>query len=123
MAENKPRILLMGLRRSGKSSIQKVVFNKMSPIETLFLEATSKIVKNDVANSSFVQFQVWDFPGQVDFLDSTVDIESIFRDCGALVDVLDALAVDDYNTSLHSLHKVVVKATEVNPKINFEVFI
>lgn len=33
------------IRRCGKSSIQKVVFHKMSPHETLFLEATSKIVK------------------------------------------------------------------------------
>merc|ERR1719334_1291841 len=33
----------MGLRRSGKSSIQKVVFHKMSPNETLFLEATDMI--------------------------------------------------------------------------------
>lgn len=32
--------------RSGKSSIQKVVFHKMSPNETLFLESTSKIVKS-----------------------------------------------------------------------------
>lgn len=39
----------MGLRRSGKSSIQKVVFQKMSPNETLFLETTSKIVKTGVA--------------------------------------------------------------------------
>mmetsp|Transcript_8570 Transcript_8570/g.21642 ORF Transcript_8570/g.21642 Transcript_8570/m.21642 type:complete len:83 (-) Transcript_8570:1061-1309(-) len=44
--ENKPRILLMGLRKSGKSSIQKVVFHKMSPNETLFLESTAKLVKN-----------------------------------------------------------------------------
>lgn len=35
---SKPRVLLMGARRSGKSSIQKVVFHKMSPHETLFLE-------------------------------------------------------------------------------------
>ena len=55
----------MGLRRSGKSSIQKVVFHKMSPNETLFLEATNKIQKDDVSNSSFVQFSIWDFPGQV----------------------------------------------------------
>jgi len=27
--DNRPRILLMGTRRSGKSSIQKVVFHKM----------------------------------------------------------------------------------------------
>ncbi|XP_031232884.1 ras-related GTP-binding protein C [Mastomys coucha] len=43
---SKPRILLMGLRRSGKSSIQKVVFHKMSPNETLFLESTNKIYRD-----------------------------------------------------------------------------
>jgi len=63
----KPKILLMGLKKSGKSSIQKVVFHKMSPNETLFLESTSKPSKNDISNSSFVQFQIWDFPGQLDF--------------------------------------------------------
>ncbi len=80
----------MGLRRSGKSSIQKVVFHKMSPNETLFLESTNKIVKDDVSNSSFVQFQIWDFPGQVDFFDPNFDCEMIFGGCGALVFVIDA---------------------------------
>ncbi|KAK2556389.1 Ras-related GTP-binding protein C [Acropora cervicornis] len=47
-SDNKPRILLLGLRRSGKSSIQKVVFHKMSPNETLFLESTNKIVKDGI---------------------------------------------------------------------------
>ncbi|XP_013791848.1 ras-related GTP-binding protein C-like, partial [Limulus polyphemus] len=86
----KPRILLMGLRRSGKSSIQKVVFHKMSPNETLFLESTNKIIKDDISNSSFVQFQIWDFPGQIDFFDPTFDSEVIFGGCGALVFVIDA---------------------------------
>ena len=36
----------MACYRSGKSSIQKVVFHKMSPNETLFLESTSKIIKD-----------------------------------------------------------------------------
>ena len=49
--------------RSGKSSIQRVVFHKMSPNETLFLESTNAIHKENVSNSSFVQFAVWDFPG------------------------------------------------------------
>ena len=43
------------LSRSGKSSIQKVVFHKMSPNETLFLESTNKIIKEDISNSSFVK--------------------------------------------------------------------
>jgi hypothetical protein len=37
---SKPRMLLMGSRRAGKSSIQKVVFHKMSPHETLFIVST-----------------------------------------------------------------------------------
>ena len=46
----------------------------------------------DVSNSSFVQFQIWDFPGQIDFLDSTFDSDMIFSGCGALIYVIDAQA-------------------------------
>merc|ERR1711879_852051 len=110
-----------GLRRSGKSSIQKVVFHKMSPNETLFLETTNKIVKNDISNSSFVQFQIWDFPGQLDFFDPAFDSEAIFGGCGALIFVIDAQ--DEYDEALRKLHMTVTKAIKVNPRISFEVFI
>jgi len=119
--EHKPRILLMGLRRSGKSSIQKVVFHKVSPNETLFLESTSKIVKEDVTNCSFVVFQIWDLPGHLDYFDSTFDTESIFGSCGALIFVIDAQ--DDYMDALAKLHVTVSRAYKINPKIRFEVFI
>ncbi|XP_006007149.1 ras-related GTP-binding protein D isoform X1 [Latimeria chalumnae] len=119
--EVKPRILLMGLRRSGKSSIQKVVFHKMSPNETLFLESTNKICREDVSNSSFINFQIWDFPGQIDFFDPTFDYEMIFRGTGALIFVIDAQ--DDYMEALARLHLTVTRAYKVNPDINFEVFI
>ncbi|KAM9760838.1 ras-related GTP-binding protein C-like [Dama dama] len=118
---SKPRILLMGLRRSGKSSIQKVVFHKMSPNETLFLESTNKIYKDDISNSSFVNFQIWDFPGQMDFFDPTFDYEMIFRGTGALIYVIDAQ--DHYMEALTRLHITVSKAYKVNPDMNFEVFI
>ncbi|XP_069478773.1 ras-related GTP-binding protein C isoform X1 [Ambystoma mexicanum] len=120
-SDSKPRILLMGLRRSGKSSIQKVVFHKMSPNETLFLESTNKIYKDDISNSSFVNFQIWDFPGQMDFFDPTFDYEMIFRGTGALIYVIDAQ--DDYMEALTRLHVTVSKAYKVNPDMNFEVFI
>ncbi|KAM4538979.1 ras-related GTP-binding protein C-like [Odontesthes bonariensis] len=118
---DRPRILLMGLRRSGKSSIQKVVFHKMSPNETLFLESTNKIYKDDISSSSFVNFQIWDFPGQVDFFDPTFDSEMIFTGTGALIFVIDAQ--DDYVEALGRLHLTVSRAYKVNPDINFEVFI
>lgn len=111
----------MGLRRSGKSSIQKVVFHKMSPNETLFLPSTCEIVKDDINNSSFVQFQIWDFPGQIDFIDPTFDSDMIFGGCGALIFVIDAK--DDYNEALTKFKNTVTKAYKVNPRIKFEVFI
>ena len=40
--------------------------HKMSPNETLFLESTNAIHKENVSNSSFVHFAVWDFPGKSD---------------------------------------------------------
>ena len=119
--EQKPKIILMGPRRSGKSSILKVVFHKMSPNETLFLESTNKIVKDDVSNSSFVQFQMWDFPGQIDFFAHDFDPDRIFSSCGSLVFVVDAQ--DDYLDTLTKLHQTVIKAYKVNPDIKFEVFI
>lgn len=40
------KILLLGLRRSGKTSIQQVLFNSMVPKETFYLDATMRIVKH-----------------------------------------------------------------------------
>lgn len=76
--------------RSGKSSIQKVVFHKMTPNETLFLESTNKIESENISNSSFVQFKILDFPGQIDFFEPSFDSEKIFGGQGALVFVIDA---------------------------------
>jgi hypothetical protein len=67
ISEATPRILLMGGRRSGKSSLAGVVFNKLPPHEALFMESTGQLDIKYVANNAFVQFQVWDFPGNFDF--------------------------------------------------------
>jgi len=117
----KPKILLIGMRKSGKSSIQKVVFHKMSPSETLFLESTNKIVKNDISNSSFIQFQVWDFPGQLEAYDPNFNPEFIFGKCGALIFVIDA--TDTTVEALKKLHLTMKKAYTINPDITFEIFI
>lgn len=127
--DTKPRIILMGLKRydenfccirdscfilnnlscrSGKSSIQKVVFQKMSPNETLFLESTTRVTKDgkslfylkmldidtfcfsDISSSSFIQFQVWEYPGQMNAFDPSFDPYAIFGGCGAVIFIIDA---------------------------------
>ena len=128
ISEDKPRVLLMGPRRSGKSSIQRVVFNKMSPHETLFLESTNHLDIKYIANNSFVQFQIWDFPGDFDFKDElmyggqVVTEEMMFSKCGALVFCIDAQD-EPYSEALARLQETIVRAHAVKPDIEFEIFI
>lgn len=117
----KPRIVLMGLRRGGKSSILKVVFYKMSPHETLFLESTNSVEKTDVANSSFIQFQIWDFPGQIDPVSRGVDSTAIFGGCQAVIFVVDSQ--EDLTEALNKVQRTIIHAYKINPEIRFEVFI
>lgn len=49
--------------KSGKTSIQKVVFQKMSPHETFFLLPTTQVEKQEVNNNPNIEFSVMDFPG------------------------------------------------------------
>jgi Ras-related GTP-binding protein C/D len=85
--------------------------------------------------SSFIDFQVWDFPGQIDFFDPTFDLDSIFGEMGALIFVVDAqvlplsilslvwLSQDEYHEALNKLHFTITRALAVNPSIHLEVFI
>lgn len=61
----------------------------MQPNETLFLESTSKVVKDSICNSAFVDFELWDFPGQIDSVDS-FDADVVFGVRGSLIFVVDA---------------------------------
>eukprot|EP01083_Nonionella_stella_P072078 194100_1 len=116
-----PRIFLMGARRSGKSSIQKVVFHKMSPHETLFLESTHDVRCRRIDHSPLVQFSTLDFPGGFECQDSTQST-SLFSQCDALVFVIDAQEMP-YEESVEYIAKMAKLAFSINPKILFELFV
>lgn len=124
---NSPRVLLMGTRRSGKSSIQKVVFYKMSPHETLFLESTNEVRNRDVNTSALVQFQLVDFPGNYDFFDkrSKITPESVFggNAAHALVFVMDAQDEDTYTEAIEYFGHIMRTAHKVNPNIFVHILI
>ncbi|CAI4222335.1 unnamed protein product [Auanema sp. JU1783] len=116
----RPSIMIMGLKRSGKTSIRKVVFQKMSPNETLFVESTSRVTSN-VYKSSFIKFDTIEFPGQLPPFDQSVQPMDTFLRCGALLYVIDAQ--DDLSEALAKLIEYFTQAYEINKKIKFEVFI
>lgn len=96
------------------------MFHKLPPSETLFLESTARIQKDSMA--SFMDFQVWDFPGQIDVFDNpNFDIEAVFGEIGALIWVIDAQ--DDYLEAVARLNNTILNLQRTYPNINIEVFI
>jgi len=119
-----PRILLMGPRRGGKTSIQRVVFQKMSPHETLFrLEATQQLERAIVDHTPLCRFTVWDFPG--DYYGENDEKNCVFvgdNTVTSLIFVVDAQD-EPYDHVLQSFTNAVTRALELNPNIVIEVFI
>lgn len=71
-----------------------------------------------------MDFQVWDFPGQIDIFDNpnlTFDMDAIFGEVGALIWVIDAQ--DDYLEAVATLNNTILHLQRGYPHINIEVFI
>jgi Ras-related GTP-binding protein C/D len=74
------------------------------------------------STSSFMDFQVWDFPGQVDFMDPSFDLDAIFGEIGALIWVIDAQ--DEYVEAINRLNSTILNLQSSGySAINIEVFI
>uniref|UniRef100_A0A1I7WTX3 Protein kinase domain-containing protein n=1 Tax=Heterorhabditis bacteriophora TaxID=37862 RepID=A0A1I7WTX3_HETBA len=125
LQETRPTVVLMGQKRdildcfrSGKTSIRKVVFQKMSPNETLFVESTARVTRDTIA-SSFINFETLEFPGQMCPFDSSLDPVATFKRCGAdglteehrvdaqyeiyhrVKEELAELGLEDFNVTFH----------------------
>jgi Ras-related GTP-binding protein C/D len=101
-------IVLMGLARSGKSSIRSVVFQKMSPNETLFLDSSA--IRLSRPPITFLDFQIHD---HYSYLDS-----GFLELSGSLIFVIDAQ--DDYIEALQRLYTLIM---HVDKNWHIEVFI
>lgn len=126
-----PRIVLMGLRRSGKTSIQKVVFDRTPPHNTTNQPSTSHEQRTAVCRSPFVQFQVMDLVGQIDYTTEN-RLHSILEGCGAIVFVIDCKStvneIDpfrdaDFRQGVDRLVETVVQVAKLNSSISVEVFL
>ncbi|KAL8918201.1 MAG: hypothetical protein Q9208_007477 [Pyrenodesmia sp. 3 TL-2023] len=91
----------------------------MAPQDTLFLEATTTIQRESM--QSFMDFQVWDMPGQIDYLDGSFDMETIFTGVGGIVWVIDAQ--DSYMEPIRRVTDTILHLTELYPKIKYSVFV
>lgn len=113
-------ILLVGPSKSGKTSIQRVVFQKLSPHETFFLPATQKMEQVLVENNKNIKFTINDFPGNKEF-NASAD-RAILEKAGAIIYVFDA-QIGEIEESCCKLREIISEASQVNKNIFYEVFI
>ncbi|KAG8905920.1 hypothetical protein FRB99_008000 [Tulasnella sp. 403] len=112
------KVLITGMRRSGKTSVQEVVFNSLPPKDSFFLEATSKITKLDIDSPSFVRTR------------ATLHLCKLNPILGRIrylllrVSLLVAVRYkDDYYHPIAHLVHLVATVAEVNPSVHLEVFV
>jgi Ras-related GTP-binding protein C/D len=131
----RPRILLTGLRRSGKTSIQRVIFTKMQPSQTQFLESTPHLTLNQFSCGSFINFQIQELPGQLQVFTtghnsgsggnsgqaSSYDEDPMAHMVGGGYDMERLLK--RCNESIFRLNTIIQLGRRVNPRIRYEVFI
>eukprot|EP00968_Pinguiococcus_pyrenoidosus_P020495 scaffold2420_cov259-Pinguiococcus_pyrenoidosus.AAC.10 len=132
-AEQNPRraelvCIILGARRSGKSSIYRVLFSKMSPHETLFLESTNALEISRISNSKLITFQIWDFPGGFDprgefqYGDAVVGPSTAYSGSTAVVMCVDA-QVGLEGEALRRIIDTAEAASTINPSVRLHVFI
>ncbi|KAG6845477.1 hypothetical protein H0H87_008837 [Tephrocybe sp. NHM501043] len=109
------KVLLLGLRRAGKTSISQVLFNHLAPKQTFYLETTMRITKHPF--DSVIPLEIWDCPGNV-----TVDtLGAPLSQFATMIFVIDIR--DLYNQPISRLVEFIVAAYQENPNMSLEVFV
>ncbi|KAF7336823.1 Gtr1/RagA G protein Gtr2 [Mycena venus] len=109
------KILLLGQRRSGKTSIKEVLFNALPPKQTFYLETTMRVVKH--AYDTVIPLEIWDCPGNI-----TVDtLGAPLSQFSALIFVIDIR--DLYKQPISKLVEFIIAAYHDNPQLLVEVFV
>lgn len=68
-----------------------------------------------------MDFQIWDFPGHLNYFDPAFDGTEIFSEIGALIWVIDAQ--DEYLEAIQRLNATILNLQTTYPAINVEVFV
>ncbi|KAI0783950.1 Gtr1/RagA G protein conserved region-domain-containing protein [Irpex lacteus] len=109
------KILLLGMRKSGKTSIQEVLFNKLPPKQSFYLEMTTRITKH--AFDTIIPLEIWDCPG-------TTTLETLGAPLSQFSTMIFVIDIQDlYGGPIAKLLNFTIAAYQENPSINLEVFV
>ena len=111
----------MGVAGCGKTSIKKVVFEKLSPYESVFNTPTSKIETFTNVQMGFENIIVTEYPGSFSGENASADELKCFENCGMIVYVYDVQ--DTKNDCLEYFKKTVIPQLNKYPEMELAIFI
>lgn len=123
------KILLTGPRKSGKSSILRVLLKKMPAHETVYLESTTGLkVETTKSKNKLLPFRFAEMGGSFHWEDKENDYDAVLfgPSVDTVVIVLDASDEGVASSMSHSLSlakRVMLRSLRVNSKINIVVFL
>ncbi|CAL1716929.1 unnamed protein product [Somion occarium] len=109
------KILLLGMRRAGKTSIYEYVFNDLPAKQTFYLETTTRVTKHHY--DTVIPLEIWDCPGTT----TLETLETPLTQFSTLIFVIDIQ--DLYQQPISRLVDFVISAYQDNPNMNLEVFV
>ncbi|KAJ1917865.1 GTP-binding protein gtr2 [Mycoemilia scoparia] len=113
------QIFVLGLPKSGKTSILSVLFNRVNATDTLYLETTTDITEYEM----YAGIKAYDYPSQSE-LDGGVgrpDPRLYYNSRACIIYVIDSQ--DDVRHSVDILTEIMETAYRVNTDIRVNVFI
>lgn len=123
--DNVPKIVVCGLKRSGKSSILRVLFNKLSPHEAGYIEPTNQPYFLPKSANPLMNFRIAEIPGSwSSWEDADTLDELFFGQCQSLILVIDSSS-DDIPPAVFSLAKRMIgRALRVREnRLNIHLFL
>ena len=83
-------ILITGISKSGKTSIKKVVFEKIPPNETVYNETTENLEIFNVETLGFCKLNIIEFPSTFKYEKANDEVEKILNKCGSLIFIINS---------------------------------
>ena len=84
-------IVITGTSKSGKTSIKKVVFEKMPPCQSKYIEPTETPETFNVETLGYCKLNVTEFPSTFNYEKCNEEYEKILNSCGTLIFIINSL--------------------------------
>ncbi|KAG9126888.1 hypothetical protein FRC07_001546 [Ceratobasidium sp. 392] len=113
---HRKKVLVMGLRKSGKTSALRVLTHGIAPKDTFYIETSTQIVKENV--DTIVPLEVWDCPG-------STTVQTLGAPLSQFSSVIFFIDIqDDYHLPIKRFYDLVVAAYEARIQgLPFEVLV